>query len=193
MNRAANNKSEAGRLITQVIFFYMIKMQEIMELKSYVGFPCLVFASAKPIGDEHAAQIADHLRPFFSAWESHGVPVQGMAAGIENRFLIVAHRPVEISGCSRDALLFRVREIGKEFGVDWVGGSRLFYRDPQGRVADTDRIGFKALARSGRITPATPVFNTSLTEVDAWLAGKFEIPAAASWHARLLDVVTTPV
>ena len=112
--------------------------------------------------------------------------VQGAAVLREGRFLCVAHRPVEISGCSRDALLFRVQELGRDNGVEWVGGSRLFYRDDAGNVSDTDRAGFKVLVQTGRITDATMVFDPTLTDTDALLAGGFERPAGASWHARLL-------
>ena len=111
---------------------------------------------------------------------------------MENRFLVVAHRETGISGCSRDSLLFFAQEIGKEIGVEWVGGARIFYRDENGNVADTDRAGFKQLARDGVVTPDTEVFDTTVQNVDAILQGRFALPAARCWHSRLMASAMAP-
>ncbi|HLU70358.1 MAG TPA: hypothetical protein VKZ88_06270, partial [Fibrobacteria bacterium] len=121
-----------------------------------------------------------------AAWESHGSPVRGAGHVLENRFLVVAHRPQEIGGCSRDALLFFLQEEGTRLGLTWVGGSRVFYRDASGHIVDTDRPGFRAHAAEGVVTPETVVYDTTVRETGALLDGRFTPAARDSWHARLM-------
>jgi hypothetical protein len=161
------------------------------ELQNFSGFPCLVFPASKSLGDS-ATGLLGKLRTFLGTWDSHGVSVQGMACVLEDRFLVVAHRPQEISGCSRDALLFFVKTLGEEIGVEWLGGSRLFYRDEEGRVLDVDRLTFKQLGREGHIHPDTTVFDTTVQMVNAILENRFALAARLSWHHRLLTAVPAP-
>ena len=155
-------------------------------LGPYADQPCLLFPASRPLSDEESAELLTALRGFLAGWASHGSPVDGAGAVLENRFVIVAHRPHEIAGCSRDALLFFLNEAGTKLGLEWVGGSRVFHRDAAGVVVDTDRPGFRALAAAGVVTPATVVFDTTVRETAALLSGKFAVAARDSWHARLM-------
>ncbi len=155
------------------------------ELKAFAGFPCLIFPASRPLGKD-AAEIMERLGAFLGGWDSHGAPVQGGAALLEDRFAVIAHRPMEIAGCSRDALLFFMRDMGREKGLEWVGASRIFYRDANGEVVDVDRPEFKRLAQEGVVTPDTTVFDTTLREVDPVLEGRLALAASQSWHARLM-------
>jgi hypothetical protein len=163
--------------------------QQFATLQDYVGQPCLLFPASRARTDEEATGLLEALRGFLGSWASHGSPVDGAGAVMENRFVVVAHRPHEIAGCSRDALLFFLKDAGERLGLEWVGGSRVFYRDPSGSVVDTDRPGFRALAAAGVVTPATVVFDTTVRETGALLdeTGKgFAVAARDSWHARLM-------
>ena len=158
-------------------------------LRDYAGQPCLVFPATRSLGAEEAASLLAELNRFLSGWASHGAPVDGAGALVDGRFVVVAHRPAEIAGCSRDALLFFLKEAGAKRGVEWTGGARVFYRDANG-VADVDRPAFRTLAASGAITPDTVVYDTTVRETNAVLGGPgvkpFALPARDSWHARLM-------
>jgi hypothetical protein len=154
-------------------------------LREYAGQPCLLYAASRPLTDAQSAELSAALAAFLAGWASHGSPVDGAGAVIDNRFLAVAHKPHEIAGCSRDALLFFLKEAGARAGVEWVGGSRVFYRSETG-VEDVDRPGFRALAATGTITPDTVVYDTTVNTTDALLDGRFTPAAKDSWHARLM-------
>ncbi len=156
------------------------------SLRPYAGQPCLVFPATRTLGEEEASGLLAELNRFLSGWASHGAPVDGAAALIDGRFVVVAHRPHEIAGCSRDALLFFLKEAGAKRGVEWTGGARVFYRDASGAVADVDRPTFRSLAAAGEVTPDTVVYDTATRETDAVLNGRFALPARDSWHARLM-------
>lgn len=156
------------------------------DLRGFAGLPCLIFPASRTLTSAEASVLLEGLQTFLGDWASHGAPVTGAGAVIENRFVAVAHRPADISGCGRDSLMFFLKDAGARMGLEWQGGSRVFYRDAGGTVADTDRPGFRKLAAVGVVSPDTVVFDTTVRETDVLLAGGFALPARDSWHARLL-------
>jgi hypothetical protein len=163
---------------------------DLAGLTGYAGYPCILFPASRPLTALESETLLRSLNGFLGGWASHGSPVDGAGTVLEQRFVIVAHRPLEIAGCSRDALLFFLKDTATNLGLEWVGGSRVFYRDSSGIVVDVDRPGFRALAAAGTITPETEVFDTTIRETDALLNGKFAVPAKESWHAKLMPVST---
>mgnify|MGYP003337144722 FL=1 len=159
------------------------------KLQTFAGYPCLIFPASQSL-ETHTDELTEKLSSFLQRWESHGSPVQGGFAILENRFVVVAHRPLEISGCSRDDLLFFMRDIGQSIGVEWLGAVRVFYRDSDGKIQNVDRLKFKQLAKEGSITGDTLVFDTTIRETNAVLEGRFALPASQSWHARLMETAT---
>ena len=155
-------------------------------LRDYAGEPCLIFPATRTLDAPAAESLLAELNRFLSGWASHGAPVDGAGTLVDGRFVVVAHRPAEIAGCSRDALLFFLKEAGAKRGVEWTGGARVFYRGVDGSVTDVDRPGFRALASAGSITPDTVVYDTTVRETDAVLGDRFALPARESWHARLM-------
>jgi hypothetical protein len=155
-------------------------------LRGWEGRPCLLYPASRALDDAEAMSLLAELRAFLGGWASHGAPVRGVGTVLENRFVVVAHDLDEIAGCSRDALLFFMNNAGAARGVTWTGGSRIFYRDASGVVADVDRPGFRTLAASGTVTPDTVVFDTTARTTDAFLDGRFALPARDSWHAKLM-------
>jgi len=156
------------------------------SLRDYASQPCLIYSASRSLTDAESAELTTSLRAFLAGWASHGSPVDGAGEVIDNRFVVVAHKPHEIAGCSRDALLFFLKDTGTRLGVDWVGGGRIFYRNEAGVVADVDRPGFRALAAAGTIRPDTLVYDTTVNTTAALLDGRFTPVAKDSWHARLM-------
>ena len=158
------------------------------SLRDYAGTPCLIYAASRPLEATEAAELLAELNTFLADWASHGSPVTGAATLLDNRFVIVAHKPYEIAGCSRDSLLFFMNQAGEKRGIQWLGGARVFYKTDEGKVLDVDRPEFRRLAAEGVVTPDTVVFDTTVRETSGILDGKFALPARDSWHARLMPV-----
>jgi hypothetical protein len=156
------------------------------SLEAFAGTPCLIYPASRSLQASEAAALLAELNAFLSDWASHGSPVTGAAALLENRFVIVSHKPLEIAGCSRDSLLFFMNQAGEKRGLQWVGGARVFYKDMEGNVVDVDRPTFRKLAAEGAVGPDTLVFDTTVRETDGVLHGKFALAAKDSWHARLM-------
>lgn len=144
-----------------------------------------VFPASRPLTDEEVRRTVDVVDDFLEGWAAHGVPLQSARELRDAHFLLVgvdvdAEAP---SGCSIDALVNRLKALGEELDVSFVDHSPVWFRDGEA-VRTTTRPGFKALAESDEVSLATPVFDTSLTEVSQLRDGALERPVADSWHGR---------
>ena len=86
------------------------------------------------------------------------------------------------TGCFRT-----LQTLQREIGAQLVGGGRVFYRSRGGAIEGTTRADFSARAKRGEITPATPVFDTGLTDAAAWRT-RFEAAGRRRLDGGLLQV-----
>lgn len=120
---------------------------------------------------------------FLDGWAAHGSPLRSARRIEEDRFLLIgvdvdAEAP---SGCSIDALVRSLRDLGESLGVSFVDHAPVWYRADDG-IRSVSRVQFRELASTGDVTPDTTVFDTSLTSVDQVNEGRLERPAHDSWH-----------
>jgi hypothetical protein len=146
-----------------------------------------VFAASDVTGPEQEALLLREVDAFLAEWRAHGVPLRSARDWRDGRFLCIAvdQRTEGASGCSVDGLFRTLRALEPELGTSLVGGGQVFWRDADGLVQRATREQFAAHAVTGQITGHTPVFDVTITSLGDWRT-RFEQPAAASWHARLL-------
>jgi hypothetical protein len=89
------------------------------------------------------------------------------------------------SGCSIDALVGHVRELERELDLTLVDASPIWFRDGRG-IRSVGRAEFRTLAEGGEVNGGTPVFDLTVQRLGELRAGRWELPAQDSWHARLL-------
>ena len=123
---------------------------------------------------------------FLEQWAAHGVPLRSARELRDGRFLLIgvdvdAEAP---SGCSIDALVRELRELGGRLDAGFVDHAPVWFRSAEG-VRTVTRAEFRALAESGEVDATTRVFDTSITSVEALRSGQLEGPASASWHGRV--------
>lgn len=152
---------------------------------------CWIYVAERRLTEAEQATLLDAMAAFFDGWESHGRPVQGAAACLHNRFLVVAgHLLAEgaLSGCGIDASVHAVDEAAQRLGLAWASPLLVFYRDDDGAVVSLPRSAFKKFVADGTVTAETRVFDVSLMTLGQVRAGAFEKPAGASWHARVFRI-----
>jgi hypothetical protein len=76
-----------------------------------------------------------------------------------------------------------VARLERELGVTLVDHGPVVFRDG-GTVRRVPRDEFAELARAGRVTPETVVFDNTISRLAALRGGGWELPASASWHGR---------
>jgi len=146
---------------------------------------CWIYTSEDPMSSATQKTFLKRAATFFDDWTSHGRPVHGDAVIVGDRFLIVAAELTGgyISGCGIDASVEMVEQTGEALDVRWLPSLLVLYRDDDETVQHATRAEFRALAKSGAVTSATPVFDPTVNTVGQLRAGAFEQPAHASWHA----------
>jgi len=100
-----------------------------------------------------------------------------------NQFVMVGvdENAAGVSGCSVDALVRRMDQLGAVLGVDLVDNGPVQYREGTA-IKRVPREEFADLAAKGAVDTGTVVFDNTLTrvaDVDRW-----EVPAAQTWHGR---------
>jgi len=145
-----------------------------------------VFGAANELTQPASQRLLDAVDAFLAQWNAHGSPLACGREWRDDRFLAIGvdQSAAGASGCSIDGLFRTLARLEPELGTSLLGGGRVYYRDPEGRVNATTRNGFGDLTREGRIGPDTPTFDTSVTTASAWRE-QFERPLRESWHVQL--------
>lgn len=144
-----------------------------------------VFPSTRRLDNAEAHTLERDVNEFLKGWAAHGVPLEAGQELIEQQFLIVGvdvdvERP---SGCSIDALVGALRELGKRFELSLIDHNRVWYREGS-EIRSVSRAQFRDLVERGAVSPDTRVFDTSLTSLDQLRAGALEREASQTWHGR---------
>ncbi len=144
-----------------------------------------IFSAERPLGDDERARLIADVDAFIDQWGAHTVP---LTAGRELRydqflFVAVDQRAAGPSGCSVDALVRQMKGLERELGVELVNHAPVLYRRGQ-TIERVPRAAFAELATAGDVSLETMVFNNTLTSLGDVRAGRWEVPAAESWHAQ---------
>jgi hypothetical protein len=144
-----------------------------------------VFALARDLTPVERALVQERLDEFIRAWQSHGAPVRGAYAIMENRFVLIAGYVGDgVSGCSTDSMVRVMKELRMEHGIDGFDRSLVHFRDRDRAARAVTRAEFQKLVEEGRVGDDTPVFDATVQSVADLRAGRFETTFARGWHAR---------
>ena len=146
-----------------------------------------VFGADRELASDEQSRLNAAVNEYLDQWRAHGVPLVSAQQLRDNRFLAVAvdEAATGASGCSIDAFFRLLGSLEREIGTSMIAGGRVFWRNPNGQVEQGTRQEFAAVAKGGVVDSDTPVFDLTVQTVGDWRQ-RFEVPAGASWHARLI-------
>jgi hypothetical protein len=147
-----------------------------------------VFGADRDLDQGATELLVNEVDRFLSQWHAHGSPLTAARDWKYGRFLTVAvdQSTAGASGCSIDGLFRSLKAMEPSLGSSLVTSGLVFYRDKKGAIQSVDRERFTELSAEGKINPKTKVFDPTVTTLGEWRA-RFELDAAQSWHAGLLD------
>ena len=150
-----------------------------------------VYQANRPFTDGEVETIRQALQLALSQWVAHGQPLLASAQVILNRFVVVGvdEGYTLPSGCSIDASVRTLQEIGRQVNADFLDRSAAV-KLVDGSVQTVALSDLKAAVTNGLITPDTTVFNT-LVKTKAEFLANWHIQAADSWLKRYFK--TSPV
>ncbi len=142
-----------------------------------------IFPAARPLNDEERRRVLVEADGFIEKWMAHGVPLTAGRDLRHNQFVLVGvnERAAGVSGCSVDALVRRMDQLGRELGVDLVDNAPVQYREGN-TITRVSRDEFSALVAKGAVNLNTVVFDNTVTNVGD--VERWEVRAAEAWHAR---------
>ena len=144
-----------------------------------------IFAAERPLSDSEQQTLLSAVDEFLRQWAAHGAPLAAARDLRYGQFLFVAvdESNAGASGCSIDAMTRVLAALEGEMGLELVNHGPVLYRESD-HIARLDRAAFAERVRHGQVAPNTIVFNNTLSRVGDLEAGKWEVPARDSWHAR---------
>lgn len=144
-----------------------------------------IFSAARRLSAAEGTRLLAEVDAFIDQWGAHGMPLTAGRDLVYDQFLFIAvdQRAAGPSGCSIDALVRRMTALQDELGVELVNHAPVLFRQGA-EIARVPRDDFAALAEAGEVGPDTTVFDNTLTSLGAVRAGRWELPASDSWHAR---------
>lgn len=143
-----------------------------------------IFAAERELAPGEREALLGTVDQFLDHWQAHGHPLTSARDLRHDRFLLIAvdEAAAGASGCSIDALVRDIKRIEASLGLALVDHGPVLFRNGDA-IARVPRDEFSDLVRNGVVTPQTIVFNNTLTRVGDVRAGRWEVPAAQSWHA----------
>lgn len=144
-----------------------------------------IFSAARELTEAEQTRLLAEVDAFIEQWGAHAVPLTAGRDLVYSQFLFIAvdQRAAGPSGCSIDALVRRMKALQHEIGVELVDHAPVLFRRGEA-IARVPRPAFAQLAEAGEVGLDTTVFNNTLTSLGEVRAGRWEVPAADSWHAR---------
>ena len=144
-----------------------------------------VYQSDKVISDEKTESIMSSLYDFTMQWASHGHELDSYANVFHYRFIVVvadgSHLP---SGCSIDASVHMIEDLGQQYGLQLFDRMQFAYMvDDQ--IFSMQSSDLPLAYKEGRITDDTLFFN-NLVKTKAAFLEEWIIPLKDSWHTRFL-------
>ncbi len=144
-----------------------------------------VFHAPRVLTPEEKKRVEEDLSAFVASWSAEKRPVTGAFEIVHDQFLVIAadETMVPLTGCAKDAMTRKVRNISAELGVDLVHGPPICFRDGD-RIRAVGRDEFGKLVEDGTVTSETMVFDNTICAVGPYREGKWEVPAKDCWHGR---------
>ena len=144
-----------------------------------------IFSAARKLTGPERTRLLAEVDGFIDQWGAHAVPLTAGRDLVYDQFLFIAvdQRAAGPSGCSVDALVRQMKALQQEIGVELVNHAPVLFRQGE-EIARVARDAFADLAAAGEVGPDTTVFNNTLTSLGDVRAGRWEVPASGSWHAR---------
>ena len=145
----------------------------------------LIFAGDKKISEAQSQMLVAEMQSFCQSWTAHDMPVTGSAQMMYDQFLFVAADERTFpTGCSTDEMFRRVRMIGETYGIEFFGTPRVQYRDGD-LIKSINRFEFGVVSKN--ISSDAIVFDNTLTTLQEFRNGKWELPARESWHKNAFE------
>jgi len=128
-----------------------------------------VYQSNRALSNDECQQIEQTASDFVAQWAAHGTQLKAGAAVFYNRFLvlIVDESGQNATGCSIDASVHFIKELGQQLNINWFDRMQVAYLiDEKVSTFDFREVG--ALIEQKAINENTVIFNNLVQTKTEW-------------------------
>lgn len=149
-----------------------------------------VYQSVNPFTETETKIISEKVKQFVRQWTAHKEQVTGDGFVLYNRFVILMadESIVGVSGCSMDASVHFIKELGLEFNTNFFDRWNIAYMEND-KVLSCNRADFEKLVEFGKVNDDTIVFN-NLVQTKRDFETSWKISYAKSWLKNLVQTHT---
>ena len=146
-----------------------------------------IYQADRVLNDEELDKCVQCLDSFMRQWNTHGTH---LAAGYRieySQFIILSVNEAHqyASGCSIDSSVKQLRNLGREFGIDFFNRLIIVFKDGNGILQQLSMVDFEKELKHGALNADTIVFN-NLVETKGELENGWQTTVVNSWHKQLL-------
>jgi len=136
-----------------------------------------------------AQQVESAANTFAKQWAAHGHPLAAGADLIHNRFLIlcVNAEHQSASGCSIDASVHFIQQLGQKHQIDFFDRMNIAYIDHEQLINTVHFNKIKSHFQEGLIKEDTLIFNNTWTTLHDF-QNKWQQPLSESWLKNKISV-----
>lgn len=147
-----------------------------------------IYQSSRLFLLSEALEIEELLGKFTAEWKSHGDDVDAYGNLFFGRFLVLMadESRVGVGGCSTDASVRFVKQLGERFGVDFFDRTMLaFFVKEKIELLPLGQLSYAV--QNSFINGDTPYFN-NLVQTKKELEEAWIVPVKNSWLARKISL-----
>lgn len=144
-----------------------------------------IYQANRPLTTGEQEVVERQLDVFAQQWKAHGAALNAGATVVHGLWLVIAvdESGTAASGCSIDAKVHHIREVGTQLGIDFFTRTTIgWLHDEELRLAPMHE--FWAMRKAGLIDDHTKVFNNLAADLGTFKRQPF-VPFADSWHAEV--------
>ena len=144
-----------------------------------------VYQSNREFTESEVGEMNAHLAKFAQKWVSHQHQLIAHGEVLHQRFVVLMVDDVQgngASGCSIDASVKFVQELGKAYRTDLFNRLEFAYFD-EGKVKVIHKTELPKLLEEGVISEETLFFDNLVKDKGA-LKDRWMVPLKDSWHRR---------
>ncbi len=145
-----------------------------------------VYQSSRRFQSDEVQELNKKLSDFTQSWASHNHALSARGKIHHHQFLVleVDESKASASGCSIDASVKFIQDLGFEYGTDFFDRLNFAYLDRED-VKTAHKDDWPTLYKSGQINDSTIVFN-NLVKTKEEMEKKWKIPLGESWHKNFV-------
>lgn len=146
-----------------------------------------IYQADRVLTDAELDRCIQQLDTFMQQWNTHGTQLTAGYRIEYNQFIMLAVNELHqhASGCSIDSSVKQLRELGRDFEVDFFNRLIVVYKDKNNTIQQQPMFDFEKLLKSGELSPTTIVYN-NLIQTKGELTTNWETEVENSWHKQLL-------